>query len=253
MVTSVTNSINLTYKQRQVPLHLDISEQLYQRIISGDYLPGAKLPSERELILEFQVSRITIRKAIANLVQQGLAITHQGKGVFVSDRRKVAYNLSDSLIFLAEDLTRQGIELSLQNITFELVTVSKEVQKTLQLKSNNPVAYLQKKLLLIDKVPGCVDITYILPNIGQKLATELEQEMTFPVLERNNFKIDRVEAIIECTNANLELSEYLDVPLGHPLLVYRHTAYTHQNLPLVYGESISRGDRFCYSVSQRRF
>ena len=107
--------------------------------------------------------------------------------------------------------------------------------------------------MLIDNVPGCIDITYILPNIGQKLATELKQEMTFPVLERNNFKIERVEAIIECTNANLELSEYLDVSLGHPLLVYRHTAYTYQNRPLVYGESISRGDRFCYSVSQNRF
>ena len=137
----------MTNKQGQVPFHLDISEQLYQRIISGDYLPGAKLPSERELISEFQVSRITIRKAIANLVQQGLVITHQGKGVFVSDRHKVAYNLSNPLTFVTEDLARQGIELSLQNITFELVTVSEDVQEILQLHPNNPVAYLQKKTL----------------------------------------------------------------------------------------------------------
>jgi GntR family transcriptional regulator len=82
------------------------------------------------------------------------------------------------------------------------------------------------------------------------LAAELQQNMTFPVLEANNIPVERVEAIIECTNANLELSEYLDVPLGHPLLVYRHTAYTTNNRPVVHGESISRGDRFCYAVSQ---
>ena len=234
------------------PLHLVISEQLRQQIVNGEYSPGDKLPSESQLIAEFKASRITIRRAIANLVKQGLVITHQGKGVFVTQRRKVAYTLSNTLTFLEDDLARQGIELSLQSMTLEPVTVSEEVQKILQLPPNNPIAYLQKKLLLIDKVPGCVDITYIVPNIGQKLAAELKQNMTFPVLERNNFKIERVEAIIECTNANLELSEYLDVPLGHPLLVYRHTAYTTQNRPVVHGESISRGDRFCYSVSQHR-
>ncbi|MGV2829908.1 GntR family transcriptional regulator [Myxosarcina sp. GI1(2024)] len=234
------------------PLHLSISEQLRQQIIDGEYTPGAKLPSESELIEQFQASRITIRRAVANLVRQGLVHTHQGKGVFVTKKRKVAHTLSNPLKFLEDDLARQGIELSLQNITFELITVPRAVQKILQLSPDNPIAYLQKKLLFIDKVPGCVDITYIVPNIGQNLAAELQQNMTFPVLERNNYQIERVEAIIECTNANLELSEYLEVPLGHPLLVYRHTAYTTDNHPLVHGESISRGDRFCYAVSQQR-
>lgn len=242
----------MTSNQRKIPLHIDISQQIYQKIISGDYLPGAKLPSEKELIEEWQVSRITIRKAIANLVQQGVVVTHQGKGTFITEKRKVAYTLSHPLSFLEDDLANQGIELSLQNITFEPVTVSAEIQRILQLPPSNPIAYLQKKLLLINKEPGCVDITYILPNIAQKLAAELQQNMTFPILEKNQIKIERVAAIIECTNANLELSQYLDVPLGHPLLVYRHTAYTTENLAVVHGESISRGDRFCYSVNQHR-
>ena len=239
-------------EKEKIPLHLDISEKLYQRIIEGDYLPGAKLPSEKELIDQFQVSRITIRRAIANLIDQGLVTAHQGKGVFVTQKRKVAYTLSNPLTFLEDDLKSRGIELSLQNITFELVTVSEPIQNVLQLPADNPTAYLQKKLLLVDKIPGCVDITYILPTIGKKLATELQNNMTFPILERHNYQIDRVEAIIECTNANLELSKYLDVSLGHPLLVYRHTAFTKENLPLVHGESISRGDRFCYAISQHR-
>ena len=237
-------------KARQTPLHINISEQIHQQIIDGDYLPGDKLPSERELIKQWQASRITIRRAIANLVQQGLVTTHQGKGAFVTQKGKVVYTLSDPLTFLEDDLTQQGIKLLLENITFELVTAPAQVQKRLQLPANNPTAYLQKKLLLADNEPGCVDITYTLPEIGNKLGSQLKQNMTFPVLERNNWKIDRVEAIIECTNASLELSEYLDVPLGHPLLVYRHTAYTN-NRPVVHGESISRGDRFCYSVDLR--
>ena len=234
--------------QKQNPLHVDISEQIHQQIIDGDYLPGDKLPSERELTEQWQVSRITIRRAIANLVQQGLVSTHQGKGAFVTHQRKVIYTLSSPLTFLQDDLVSQGIELSIQNIVYKAVTPSSQIGKILQLGDRKSTVYLQKKLLLADNEPGCVDITYILPEIGQQLESELKQNMTFPVLERHNWKIDRVNAVIECTNANLELSEYLDVPLGHPLLVYRHTAYSNDR-PIVHGESISRGDRFCYSVN----
>ena len=238
--------------RRQAPLHLDISERIHQQILNGRYLPGDKLPSERELIAAWKVSRITIRRAIANLVQQGLVTTHQGKGVFVTEQRKVAYALSNPLTFLEQDLQDQGINLSLQNIVFELVTPAKAVQKILQLPADNPTAYLQKKLLLTDNVPGGVDITYVLPEIGSDLATELKQNMTFPILENSNWRIQHVAAVVECTNANLELSVHLDVPLGHPLLVYRHTAYTAHNRPIVHGETISRGDRFCYAVNQHR-
>lgn len=234
------------------PLHLVISERLRQQIDNGEYVSGDKLPSESQLIEEFQASRITIRRAIANLVNQGLVVTHQGKGVFVTERRKVIYTLSNPLTFLEDDLKRQHIELKLKTVVFELVSVPEEVREILRLPSDNPIAYLQKKILLADGVPGCVDITYIVPSIGQQLASQLKQNMTFPVLEQNNLAIERVSAIIECTNANLELSEYLNVPLGHPLLVYRHTAYTSNDRPIVHGESISRGDRFCYAIEQQK-
>ena len=135
-------------RQKQIPLHINISEQIHQQIIDGDYLPGDKLPSERELIKQWQASRITIRRAIANLVQQGLVTTHQGKGAFVTQKGKVVYTLSNPLTFLEDDLTNQGIKLLLENITFELVTAPAQVQKRLQLPANNPTAYLQKKTLV---------------------------------------------------------------------------------------------------------
>ncbi len=179
-------------------------------------------------------------------------ITKQGKGAFVNIVRKVTYQLGNPLVFLADDLNNQGIELSINNISLQPVVVSKEIAQILKLPVDNQIALEQKKLLLIDGVAGCVDITYMLSEVGQPLISAVRNKMTFSVLENNDWKIDRVEAIIECTNANLELSEYLDVSLGHPLLVYRHTAYSKDNLVLVHGQSISRGDRFCYSVNQSR-
>ena len=72
-----------------IPLHLLISEQLRDRILTGLYQPGDQLPSEHQLMSEFKVSRITARRAIANLTQQGLVTVRWGKGGFVSVQQKV--------------------------------------------------------------------------------------------------------------------------------------------------------------------
>jgi len=232
----------------QLPLHLTISEKLRQRIANGEFRPGEQLPSEHQLILEFAVSRITIRRAIANLVNQGLVVSHRGKGVFVKEQRKVTYSLSSPLVFFDADMARQGVSSSIQNLVFELVSAPPTVQQTLDLPSDQPEVYLQKKLLLLDERPVAIDITYILPELGQSLAKELQCQMTFPILEKNGVAIERIEATLECTRANHETSIYLNVPLGEPLLVYAYTAYTRSNQPIVHGKALSRGDRLCYSV-----
>lgn len=232
-----------------LPLHLVISETLRSRIIEGKYRPGEQLPSEFQLVAEFGASRTTIRRALNNLVSQGLVTSHQGKGVLVTEGRKVTYSLTNPLIFLEEDMQLQGITFSIRNLTFELVNAPSEVQQILKLPKDQPTAYFQKKLLLMNGVPGGIDISYVLPDVGQALIQDLQQRMTFPVLEEHGVPIERIEAILECTTATYEIGQYLDVPLGHPLIVYRHTAYTDNDRPVVHGESISRADRFCYSVT----
>ncbi|MDX2214990.1 MAG: GntR family transcriptional regulator [Oculatellaceae cyanobacterium bins.114] len=233
----------------QLPLHLIISEQLREQITNGEFQPGAQLPSEHQLMSDFDVSRITVRRAIANLVNQGLVSSHRGKGVFVKEQRKVTYSLSSPMVFFEEDMTRQGVTSSIQNLVFEAVIAPAEVQQKLQLTSHQKTVYLQKKLLLLDDTPVGVDITYITADLGKQYADDLQQQMTFPTLEQHGVFIERVEAVLGCTRADYETSEYLDVPLGDPLLVYSHTAYTIDNRPIVCGEALSRGDRLCYSIN----
>ena len=234
-----------------IPLHIVISEKLRQQIEAGEYLPGEKLPSEHQLMETFDVSRITVRRAVANLVGQGLAKSQQGRGVFVTPQKKVAYSLSSPLTFIEQDLAHKGIQLTFENLTFRKVNPSKGVQTVLQL-TNKPMVYLQKKLLRMDNAAGAVDISYILLELGQEFGAQLKQQMTFPTLEANGIIIEHIGAMIECTHADYEMSGYLEVPLGQPLIVYRYTAYTHHQRPILHGETISRADRFCYSLSLKR-
>ncbi len=234
-----------------VPLHISISEKLRQQIEAGDYQPGEKLPSEHQLMAAFKVSRITVRRAVANLVGQGLAKSQQGKGVFVTPQKKVAYSLSSPLTFIEQDLAYKGIQLTFENLTFRKVKPSKDVQAILQLAGKSMV-YFQKKLLRMDSAAGAVDLSYILLELGQEFGSQLKQQMTFPTLEANGIAIEQIDAVIECTHADYEMSGHLEVPLGQPLIVYRYTAYTHSRHPILHGETISRADRFCYSLSLKK-
>ncbi|MEL6224649.1 MAG: GntR family transcriptional regulator [Cyanobacteria bacterium J06626_14] len=234
-----------------VPLHISISEKLRCQIEAGEYSPGEKLPSEHQLMETFNVSRITVRQAIANLVNQGLVQTRQGKGVFVTPQQKVSYSLSSPLVFLEKDIGRKGIQFTFENLTFKKVSPPEEVLSILQI-DNNPVAYLQKKLLRMDGVAGAIDMSYVLPEFGQQFRTQLKRQMTFPTLEENGIPIEQIDAVIESTHADYEAGDYLDVPLGHPLIVYRYTTYTTNHRPIVYGETISRADRFCYALTIKR-
>lgn len=229
-------------------LHLTISERLSEQILNGQYLPGEQLPSEHQLMLQFEVSRITVRRAIANLVNQGLVITYKGKGVFVKERRKVTRSLCNPLIFFDEDMARQGVGASIHSLSLERLTPSYRVRHQLNLSADTPFVYCQKKVILTDQIPVALDITYIRFDLGEAFATQLQSSLIYPTLDSNGVSIEQVETLIECTHATHEVSEHLDIPLGAPLLVNRYVAYTVNQQPVICGETLSRADRLCYSV-----
>lgn len=234
--------------QPQLPLHLEISETLREQIFAGHYAPGEQLPSEHQLMEQFEVSRITVRRAIANLVSQGLAVAQRGRGVFVKEQQKLKRSLSNPLIFFDADMSRQGVTPSIRSLSFAAVPVPPEVRRTLNLAKSVETIYCQRKIILTDQVPVAFDITYIPLEIGQTFSQALQSSLIYPTLDQNGVSIERVETTLECTHATHQISAHLEIPLGAPLLVNRYTTYTTHNRPIICGETLSRGDRLSYSV-----
>ncbi|MCU0536961.1 MAG: GntR family transcriptional regulator [Hydrococcus sp. Prado102] len=237
---------------QSVPLHLSISEQIQAWLDSGKYQPGDRLPSETQLMAQFAVSRITIRRAISNLIQQGLVQSQHGKGVFVTKRRRAIYSLSSPFVLFNEDIQRQGLTMTVKSLVFKPVTPSDAVRKTLALSPEVTQVYLQKKFFLINQVAAALDITYIVPDLGQAFAEELKKNMTFPILETHGISIDRIEAILSSRQADSEIAAALELSLGSPIVVYEHTAYTSNDRPILCGETLSSGDRLSYSITLKK-
>jgi GntR family transcriptional regulator len=234
------------------PLHLRISEQVKAWIESGTYQPGDRLPSESQLMTEFGVSRITIRRAFSNLTQQGLVLSQHGKGVFVKEQRRAIYSLSSPFVWFDEDMVRQGLTNDIQTIVFKSVSPPPQVREKLSLPRAVKKVYLQKKFFLVDETAVALDVTYIVPDLGQAFAAELKQRMSFPVLEEQGVSIDRIEAILLSRPVDSETAEILSLAIGSPILVYDYTAYTQNDRPILCGETLSSGDRLAYSITLRK-
>ena len=112
---------DLLDKSRPIPLYYQVKESLLEKIKSRQFKVGDLIPSESELQEKYKVSRITIRRAIQELVQEGHLYTKQGKGTFVS-RPKVSQELN-LITSWAETMAEMGMRPETKKIEYTEETV----------------------------------------------------------------------------------------------------------------------------------
>jgi GntR family transcriptional regulator len=230
------------------PLHVSISEQLKAKIEVGKYEPGERLPSEFDLGAAFGVSRTTVRKAIANLIQQGLVTTQHGKGIFVTEKHKISFSMSNPLMYFDAVLKQQGYVGAVHSLRFQLSPPPGDVVNKLQLTGTSTQVYWQEKIYYADQTPIALDISYYPKTIGQALSDKLQQGFTYSTLVAGGITLRGAKVSLESVPATYELSEYLAVPLGMPLLVFNYVAHQGDLQPVVCGKTLSRSDWTCYTA-----
>jgi GntR family transcriptional regulator len=140
------------------PLYQQIKQQLLRDIESGVLQPHARLPSERELVRELGVSRITVRQALGELVQQGYLYSAPGKGVFVSEREP-GYAL-DPLLGFHETARARGKTPGTRILECQVVPAPPMVARQLLLLPDDDVVAL-KRLCLIDGQPTTLQQSWL--------------------------------------------------------------------------------------------
>lgn len=229
------------------PLHVAISEQLREQIESGRYEPGERLPSEFDLGERFSVSRTTVRRAISNLIQQGLVTTQQGKGIFVAERRKISFSMSNPLLHFDDALRQQGYTVRVQSLRLQLLPAPREVNQKLQLPHGDSSVYWREQVIYANESPIALDSCFFPEAIGSPILDKLQQGLTYSTLTHNGFPLTAAAVKLESVPATYELSEYLAIPLGMPLLVFDYLAYWGDRTPAVCGRTLSRSDWTCYT------
>jgi GntR family transcriptional regulator len=202
---------------------------------------GDQLPTEDILIARFEVSRITIRRAIQNLVGRGLVEIRRGKGTFVA-APKMTQELTELSGFV-EDMHALGRKPTARVISKEVVTADATVASHLALTKGERVVRI-RRVRLADRVPLSFDETFLPLEIGKKIVTNnLKVEPIFSLLERK-YDIPLIEAEykLEAVAASAEVASALRVKQGSPIFRIERTSYSTGNRPVDYEKLYYRGD-----------
>src|ERR1700743_1801221 len=165
----------------RLPLYAQVEDVLVARISSGALPIGAQLPSEEELVREFDVSRTTIRTTIQNLVRQGLVEIRRGRGTFVASPR-IVQELTELTGFV-EDMRFLGRIPTARVVSREVVPADDLIADRLAISPGTPVVQI-RRVRLSDGVPLSFDETYLPESLGRKvMADDLATEPIFALLE----------------------------------------------------------------------
>jgi len=232
------------------PMYTQIKEILKQRILDGDYEVHERLPSEKEMIKVFGVSRITVRQALRDLHTEGLVFSVQGKGTFVS-RPKVVQDIQ-SLQGFGEAMTPKGYETSARVISVQETNVSADVTEALNLTRGSMVIELIR-IRYLNREPISVDKSYFPIDIGQRLLSRDLTQDVFPMLE-NEFDIalGHADMKIEAMNADDELARHLNVDSGSSVLRIQRLVFSEKGDPIDFEYLSYRGDAFQYHLKVDR-
>jgi GntR family transcriptional regulator len=222
-------------------LYARVETVLAGEITDGDLKVGDQLPTEDSLIARFGVSRITVRRAIQNLVSRGLVEIRRGKGTFVA-APKITQDLKELSGFV-EDMHVLGHKPTARVIGKEIVTANATVARQLSLTRGERVVRI-RRVRLADGVPLSFDETYLPLEIGKKIITNnLKVEPIFSLLERK-YDVPLIEAEykLDAVAAEKEVATALKVKPRSPIFRIERTSYSTGSHPVDYETLYYRGD-----------
>lgn len=234
-----------------IPRHSQISHWLRKKIEEAEYKPDEKLPSENELATMFDVSRVTIRRALQSLESDSVIYRCQGLGSFVSDNR-TPHNLV-RLTDFNEDMAKAGLDASSEVRDFKTVDAPAWLAGILGIGEGSKVLQIDR-LRLGNSEPVAFDSTWLPILYGQLLNKEQLQNTTiYKSLEENyNIPIIRGCYRISAELADEQLADELKVEIRSPLLLIDRTTFTIGEKPVYYQKRYYRSDRVMYEMTLER-
>ncbi|MFP4311479.1 MAG: GntR family transcriptional regulator, partial [Nitriliruptoraceae bacterium] len=208
----------------------------------ADLSAGSPIPPERVLSERFGVSRVTLRRAVDDLVREGLLIRRQGSGTFVA-ADKITQRVSTTSF--SENMRRRGLVPSSRVLRFGRGPAGARTARQLQISPTDEVVEFVR-LRLADGEPMALETVAIPASLVPGLTPEdLARGSLYALLdERYGLRIVAVRQVIEPTVTSGNESSHLDQPLHAPALLVRTTARDGSGRVLEFARSLFRGDRY---------
>ena len=233
-----------------LPVYYQIKQAIKNWIITKEFAPGEKIFSEHELAEKFKVSRLTVRQAISQLIQEGFLVSKRGEGTFVTKNENLINSFNLEFSGFMDDLFYQVQKSQTKSVEIGRMTVPKSIREKLELGNGEEEVVQVKRIRFKDDKSFAYTINYLPLEIGLEITEgELYKKPLLRIMEQD-LGIQFTEAFqtIEASFADQEISEKLGIPSGSPILFVERIMYTKRGRPIELVQSSYRGDFYKYIV-----
>lgn len=224
------------------PLYKQLEDILKKAIEDGTLRSGTRLPTEAELSAQYNVSRITVRKALSTLSQNRLLERKSGKGTFVAER-KIQRNISGVLSF-TEMCRMLGYEPGAKTIKLAIEDPNEDDIKQMKLASNEKIIAVER-IRSVNGTPISIEMTKLPEEFFFLINENLDNTSLYELLS-SKFGIVFTNSVktIEIVFANYKESRYLSIPTGYPLLCISSVISDAEGKHLHLSRQLSVADKY---------
>lgn len=235
-------------KDSVIPLYHQLKEIIKRMIEIDEMEPGEMIPSERELCKKYNLSRMTVNKAISGLVDDGLVYREQGKGTFVSKPKE--FNQKLHLKGFSEDIKKKGLKSETKILDFRVEKLTKEMRKTIIMPEEVKKVIVIKRLRIIEEEPFAIETAWLPFKFCSKITREkLEGNSLYEILKREyNYIPEYAKQSIKPIKINTGQSKLLEIEEGELALLFNRTTYLENGEQIEYTETINKTDKYKYEV-----
>jgi GntR family transcriptional regulator len=224
------------------PLYNQIQEYIAELILSGKLAPDTKIQSEREFSEDLGVSRMTVRRALTELVHEGLLERRHGSGTYVA-QPKVTYEAREMINYI-QAMNERNIATASQLLEFEVMAASRRLAELLGIQIGSPL-YHVSVLRFANRVPVILERGFFSQSRWPKLEEwDLEKTSVYDLLT-SVYKVtpSRISQTVEAVVAIDTVAQQLRVEEGFPLLLLSRIMYSKgTDQPVVFSQDFLRSD-----------
>jgi GntR family transcriptional regulator len=229
------------------PRYHQVYVQLRSWVREGTYAPGHQIPTEAELCEAFDVSRITLRKAVDELVHEGWLVRSQGKGTFVAmfaAKAAASVDLNEALHYVAD----LGAATEVRKATTAEILPDEETRAALVLDEGERVQR-ETHVRMLSGTPLGAIATYVPLDIAARVRKLRRKSV--PLFERLRLagvRVGEAEQWIGATLANVEAASLLGIEIGAPLLRIVRVVFDSAARPVERVVALYRAEAYVYRM-----
>jgi GntR family transcriptional regulator len=233
------------------PLYHQLFLVLRERIRSGEFPLGAVLPGEQELTRVFDVSRITVKRALNELAAAGLVSRHRGRGTVVIYNATVPV-VKGSFDNLMEALKTMGLRTEVELLSQARVPATPEIGELLGLPSGVPV-HRAERVRKLEGEPFSYIVTHLPIDVASRFdGADLARRPMLELLEEAGHMPESAEQWITACSAEPAAAQALRINTGAPLLKIVRVMKDKSGAPIEAVQGFYRPERFQYHMNMTR-